>query len=370
MRLLPVIFFTLLPMTLIGQTLRVATYNASLSREAAGQLARELTRGSHPQIRAVGDVIKAVAPDILLINEFDRDANDPSTAVADFQRNYLAPLHYPHVYHAPVNTGEPSGEDLDHDGSTQGPGDALGFGAFPGQYGMLVLSKFPIETTKVRTFQHFKWKDMPGHLMPPDWYTAEQQAMLPLSSKSHWDVPIRVGEDTLHFLVCHPTPPVFDGEEDRNGRRNHDEIRLWSDYITPGDAEYLVDDRGERGGLERNALFVVAGDLNADPLDGEDRNTALKKLLAHPRVQSTPIPRSEGGSQAARRQGGANRTQQGNPAFDTGDFDDELPGNLRVDYVRPSTGFESLDARVHWPTEKNHRHPSDHRLVFVDLRIR
>ena len=29
-----------------------------------------------------------------------------------------------------------------------------------------------------------------------------------------------------------PTPPAFDGEEDRNGRRNHDEIRFWVDYVS------------------------------------------------------------------------------------------------------------------------------------------
>ena len=31
-----------------------------------------------------------------------------------------------------------------------------------------------------------------------------------LSSKSHWDVPLSIGGRTVHFLVSHPTPPVFD----------------------------------------------------------------------------------------------------------------------------------------------------------------
>ena len=57
--------------------------------------------------------------------------------------------------------------------------------------------------------------------------------MFRLSSKSHWDVPIRIGRETVHFLVSHPTPPVFDGPEDRNGTRNHDEIRFWADYVGP-----------------------------------------------------------------------------------------------------------------------------------------
>jgi len=35
-----------------------------------------------------------------------------------------------------------------------------------------------------------------------------------------------MGGQVIHILASHPTPPVFDGVEDRNGRRNHDEIRL------------------------------------------------------------------------------------------------------------------------------------------------
>ncbi len=57
--------------------------------------------------------------------------------------------------------------------------------------------------------------------------------MLRLSSKSHWDIPLQIGGAIVHVLTAHPTPPVFDGPEDRNGCRNHDEIRLWSDYIDP-----------------------------------------------------------------------------------------------------------------------------------------
>jgi endonuclease/exonuclease/phosphatase family metal-dependent hydrolase len=74
-----------------------------------------------------------------------------------FQQRYLevaqanggAALHYPHRYLAPVNTGVPSGLDLDGNGETDGIGrdrgnDAWGYGLHPGQYGMLVLSRFPI----------------------------------------------------------------------------------------------------------------------------------------------------------------------------------------------------------------------------------
>ena len=38
----------------------------------------------------------------------------------------------------------------------------------------------------------------------------------------------------VHFLVHHPTPPVFDGAEHRNRLRNHDEIRFFADYVGCG----------------------------------------------------------------------------------------------------------------------------------------
>ena len=62
-----------------------------------------------------------------------------------------------------------------------------------------------------------------------------------------------VGGKVIHTLVSHPTPPVFDGPEDRNGTRNHDEIRLWSDYVLPSRSGYIYDDEGERGGLKPGA---------------------------------------------------------------------------------------------------------------------
>jgi hypothetical protein len=138
---------------------------------------------------------------------------------------------------APSNTGIPSGFDLNNDGAVGGPDDAFGFGFFPGQFGMVVYSKYPI--VGARTFQEFLWKDMPGALLPVDpttgesWYSPEELDVFRLSSKSHWDVEIEIGRKQVHFLVSHPTPPVFDGPEDRNGTRNFDEIRFWADYILP-----------------------------------------------------------------------------------------------------------------------------------------
>ncbi len=354
-----------------GDTVRIATFNTSLNRPVAGALSAALSTSSDAQARAIARMIQHVRPDILLLNEFDYDA---AGAAADrFQQHYLGvaqgaerAIGFPYRYLAPVNTGVPSGFDLDHDGRRNGPADALGFGAFPGQYGMLLLSRYPIDLARVRTFQHLRWRDMPGSLLPPGWYPAEALAVQPLSSKSHWDLPIRIGATTLHVLASHPTPPVFDGPEDRNGRRNHDEIRLWADYLTPGREHWIVDDAGRRGGLDAEALFVILGDQNADPEDGESVDHAIRQLLGHPRVGTSPAPRSEGARLASQRQGGVNRNQRGDPSNDTADFEDRRTGNLRADYVLPSRELEVRAAGVEWPDDGS-RAPSDHHLVWVDV---
>ena len=99
------------------------------------------------------------------------------------------------------------------------PDDAFGFGFFPGQFGMVVYSRYPIDPLGVRTFQLFRWKDMPGNLIPQPFYSPDEVEILRLSSKSHWDLPVRIEGKTVHFLVSHPTPPVFDGPRTGNGTR-------------------------------------------------------------------------------------------------------------------------------------------------------
>ena len=147
---------------------------------------------------------------------------------------------------------------------------------------MLVLSRHPIDETAVRTFRNLLWKDMPDHAMPDGYWPAATAAQLRLSSKSHWDVPIRIDDaHTLHLLASHPTPPVFDGPEDRNGLRNAAEIRLWADYLTPGADDYIVDDAGVAGGLAEGERFVICGDHNADPHDGSGVEGSIAQLLDH-----------------------------------------------------------------------------------------
>jgi hypothetical protein len=371
---------------------RFATFNASLNRNAPGQLIQHLSTPDNAQAATVAEIIQRARPDVLLINEFDFDPD--GTAAHLFQQNYLslphngaAPIEYPYRFVAPSNTGIPSGLDLNNDGSVGGPDDAFGFGFFPGQFGMAVYSMHPIGLDDLRTFQTFLWADMPGALLPDDpstsdpadWFSAEEQGAVRLSSKSHWDLPVDVDGRTVHFLVSHPTPPVFDGPEDRNGRRNHDEIRFWADYVTPGKTSaYIYDDAGQPGGLAPGARFVIAGDQNADPLDGDSVPGAAQLLLEHPRVNTSLTPASEGAVDATERQGGANLTHRGDPALDTADFADSAPGNLRVDYVLPSRPLRIVDAAVFWPTAEDPLFrlvgdfpfpSSDHRLVSIDVAV-
>ena len=351
-------------------TVRVATYNTSLNRYAAGQLVSDLSSTTNSQARSIAQVIQHQRPDIVLLNEFDYDAAHQAATL--FQGNYLGvqqgsgtagdpytnPISYPYVYVAPSNTGElPAATvDFNNDGWTdQRPDDAYGYGHHEGQYGMVLYSKYPILTNEVRTFREFLWKDMPGNLLPTGWYDSTEQSVFRLSSKSHWDVPVDVDGRTVHLLASHPTPPVFDGPEDRNGRRNHDEIRFWADYVRadPADSAYIYDDDGVYGGLDPAERFVILGDQNADTDEGDAYPGAIDPLLDHPRVlydRANP------------------------PAAPDGDTDTATFG-LQADYVLPSShkGMQTLDQGVFWPTYPDPLYgdvsATDHRMVWLDLLI-
>lgn len=441
-----------LPLPALADTVRFATFNASLNRDSTGQLLADLAvpklvditqPWADPaplsvqqrrvlQAHHVAEILQTVRADVLLLNEFDFDRDGVPTADSTpthlgyasaaarlFHDNFLAvphggadtarpasaPLRYAYRYTPNTNTGAPSGLDLDNNGSVGGGGDALGFGAFAGQYGFTVYSRF--EVIGVRSFQNLLWKDMPGNLLLNDpttgpnnlatFYSPAKRDVLRLSSKNHVDISLRINGQVLHFIVAHPTPPVFDGPEDRNGKRNHDEIRLLKDYVNG--ANYLVDDAGRRGGLPPGARFVLAGDFNADLCDGDSfkapclaANTpgkgpnAIGQLLLDPLVNTQLTPSSAGGTAAATdpdNNGPANQAQMGNPAFDTADFNDANPGNLRVDYVLPSANLKIVGAGVFWPTRQDSRFAlvgtfnkpnlyasfasSDHRAVWVDV---
>ncbi len=363
-------------------TLRVATFNASMFRGQAGALLADL-QADDPQAKEVAAVLQRVRPDIVLINEFDWDATADSAKV--FAEKYLnvaqagsEPLDYPYYYAPPSNTGISSGVDLNNDGKVEAMAgsqaygdDSFGFGRFAGQYGFVVFSRHPIANQDIRSFQKLLWKDMPGNLLPLDWYTPAAAEVFRLSSKNHVDVPVDVNGKRIHILASHPTPPSFDGPEDRNGKRNHDEIRFWSDYITPTASNgYIVDDQGNSGALATDASFVILGDLNSDPIDGDSIHTGIGDLLENPRTQDT-APQSLGAPEAAEKDGQANTSHTGDPSLDTADFSDGQVGNLRVDFVLPSSDLNITDSGVFWPAagsaDESLADASDHHLVWIDI---
>ena len=361
-----------------GYAVRFATFNIrELSSEKLNQV-DSAGQGTCLQLRKAAEIIQRVRADVLLINEIDFDFETRRNARL-FAERYLQvsqngqePADYGHVFFEPVNTGVPTGRDLDNDGKTDGPADAYGYGRYPGQYGMALYSRFPIDKKKARTFARFLWKDLPGNQMPdgrngkPAWYSPEEVAILRLSSKSHWDVPVRIGETTVHVLCAHPTPPVFDGPEDRNGRRTFDEIRLLADMIRGGaPTSYLADDQSRAGGLPAEAPFVVLGDMNADPVKDEALygQPAIRQLLELDRIQD-PAPTHRGTPPPPPAEGSPWSNQK------TCEFG-------RIDYVLPSMELKVTDAGVFWPAKNDPLRQlvtepdasSDHRLVWVDLII-
>jgi endonuclease/exonuclease/phosphatase family metal-dependent hydrolase len=399
----PIVFAVLVLMVVVrlatatfaADTIRVATYNTSLYRNTAGSLIRDLESGKNDQARRIAEVIQRVRPDIILLNEFDYDAD--GRAARAFRDKYLAvgqngcePIEFLYHFAGPVNTGEPSGRDLNHNGMLGEPDDSFGYGRHPGQYGMLVLSKFPLNIEEVRSFQKFLWRDMPNALLPKNpitgspHYDAADLAVFRLSSKSFWDVQAGVpgsqfgqtaGDQTrlsLHLLCSHPTPPVFDGSEDRNGRRNHDEIRLIADYITPGESDYLIDDAGKRGGLTADAEFVILGDLNCDPTDGEGVPGTMDQLLKNTRVSASLTPVSEGGPLTVREFADQFTKHRGDPAHVTSNFTKDGHGCLRIDYALPSSGLKVVSGGVYWPKPGDPGSDAvtatDHRMVWIDVR--
>jgi hypothetical protein len=360
-------------------TLRVATYNVDLSRDGPGLLLHDLRADADPAkdpaLDAVLRIVRLVRPDVLVLQKFDHDLRGRALA-AFAARLAEGPdgIDYPHRFHAPVNAGRPSRLDLDGDGLTMGWADGLGFGKFPGHGGMAILSRLPIDDAGVRTFRTLLWQDLPNARLParPDgtpFPSAAAEAILPLSSRSHWDVPVLLpGGGRLHVLTANPTPPLFDGPEGANRLRNHDEVAFWSAYL---DGYAFVDDQGRAGGAAAEP-FVLAADLNLDPSDGAGEHAAARALLAHPRLRD-PAPASAGAAAAAAAQGGANAGQAVPAAQDTADWrDDPGPGNLRVDYVLPAAELAVTGSGVFWPgpgeagAEIVAAGPP-HRLVWVDL---
>jgi len=196
---------------------------------------------------------------------------------------------------------------------------------------MALLSRFPIAADQVQDFTHMLWRDLPGADLPQEdgnpFPSAEAQSVQRLSSRGHWVVPILHPEiGSIPILTFHATPPVFDGPEDRNGKRNADEIRFWQHFLN-----------GEIGQAP-STRFVLMGDANIDPNKGAGRRDTIRALLDHSAFQD-PLPEK--------------------PTVNW-----PQTGPMRVSYILPSAGWRIIDAQVMPQIAAASRH----NLLWVDLK--
>ena len=318
-----------------AQPLRVAFFNTELSRDGPGLLLRDIQRGDDPHVNAVLEIITDANPDILVLQGIDWDLNGVALdALGDALDD--AGLTLGHQFADRPNRGVLSGLDLNANGRVGDPQDAIGYGVFTGQGGMAVLSRHPIATGDVQDYTDLLWSELPGALLPYPGQPNALAATLPLSSMVHWLVPIDTPDHGRIWIgTFGATTPVFDGPEDRNGRRNHDEVRFWSLLL-----------EGELQAPAPHGL-VIAGNANLDPDRGDGRRSAIATLLAHSALQD-PLP--------------------GIPTVDWGS---DSAGLMRVSYVLPSVVWRVINAGVS-PVSNTDASGAElrHRMVWVDLERR
>jgi Endonuclease/Exonuclease/phosphatase family len=322
-----------------AETLRIAVFDTELARQGPGLLLRDLVKSPPASdAEAAAAALRKAAPDVVLLLDFDYDAGLAALAAFDELIGQGRPA-YPYSFALRPNTGMATGLDLDGDGRRGQPRDAQGFGLFAGQGGMALLSRRPIDRGAVTDLSALLWRDLPGAEPPltPDGTpvpSAQAMAVQRLSTVGHWDVPIRLaGGNTLHLLAFHASPPVFDGPEDRNGRRARDELRLWTAYLD-----------GTLPWPPPEGAFVILGNANLDPEAGDGDRAAIAAILADPRWQD-PLPHRP-----------------------TAIFDPPT-GPLRTDYVLPSAGLRITGAGLVEVPARSGGKVTRHRLVWVDLAL-
>ena len=334
----------------MAEDIRIAFWNAGLERPGPGLLLQDLRRGDDPQVSAAATVLHRLDADILILTGFDHDARlQALSAFADTLRR--DGLSYPHLYAPQGNAGIPTGFDADRDGRPGEAADAQGWGRFPGSGGLAVLSRFPLMADQSQNHATFLWRDLPLSLLPQDTDPA-LAAVQRLSSHAHVVLPVQIGATRLTLLLWHATPPAFDGPEDRNGRRNHDEAAFWLHLLN-----------GALPFVQPDPPFLLAGDANLDPADGDGRPQALLSLLTHPALQD-PAPRGTHGR--------SETDQRGDPALDTALYDSL--GGLRLDYLLPSADLTLTASGVLWPPATDPLAPvlataSHHYPVWIDLTL-
>jgi hypothetical protein len=330
--------------------LRLATYNIDFSDKGPGLVLQSLQKGGNDQQQAVVATIADLNADVLLLTGVDYDAGGQTLAAL---AGALANAGAPYPYRLPLrpNSGLATGFDLNGNGRLGEPRDAMAYGRYAGEGGMAILSRLPIETAQIRDFSAYLWADLPQSLSPDT--DPALRGVQRLSSGGHYEVPIILPSGkSLRLLAFYAGPPSFDGEDDRNGKRNHDEAAFWLELIA-----------GNLPFAPPAAPFAIIGQASLDPMDGKGRAEALRTLLAHPLLRD-PAPRGASGR--------VDVGQRGDAALDTALYDGL--GGLRVEYILPSRDISMQTAGVAWPPDTDPKAQvlataSRHRPVWVDINL-
>lgn len=307
----------MVPVSVRADDLRLATWHVDLSLKGPGLLVRDLGKGSFDTVL---DQIAVVQPDVLVLTDIDYDYG---MVTLGLMRDALGTrgLDLPYLFAQRPNTGMSTGLDLDGDGLLGGPRDAQGYGWFSGQGGQAVLSRYPISL--VADFSTVLWRDAPDTAMRE---TDSGWDIQRLSTSAHWALRVDAPAGALDVLTLAATPPLFDGPEDRNGRRNRDEVLLWLHVL-----------EGRVAGYQPTHPLVLVGNFNLDPDKGDGLRDTAQQVLDHPALQD-PLP--------------------GQPTVEWSG-----PGEMRVSYVLPSGDLTVTDAGITLPAEGG----GPHRLVWVDV---
>ena len=355
-----------------GNTVRFATFNASLNRARRGPAASPTCRRpTTPRPATVAEIIQRVRPDVLLINEFDFDAD--GTALRLFQqqlpvrRRTTAPRRSATRYRfiAPSNTGIPSGFDLNNYGtSIGGPGRRLRLRRLPGpvRHGRLLAAtrstpttSGPSSTSSGRTCRARCCpttrppRRRPTGTPPRSWPSSRCRPRATGTCRSRSAARPSTSWSATPPRRCSTVPRTA------TARRNHDEIRLWADYVTPGaERLHLRRRRQARRARARGAAFVIAGRPELRPARRRQHPRLDPAAAGQPAGQHHRHPDQRRGRSEQAEAAGRGRTSptESDPRVRHRRLRRQLPGpgNLRADYVLPSSDLRIRNSGIFWPT--------------------
>lgn len=317
-----------------GETYRIATLHAELTRKGPGVLLRDIERGKDKQIAALSELCRILAPDILLLTKVDFDLEQRTAAALQ------SVLQFKHRFTLPPNSMAPTSYDLDGDGRKE---DRQTWARYAGEGGMLLLSNYPVKLEF--HLNDLLWRDAENAPMPVDasaqpFLSEEARNNIRLVSQGFWILTIMPDHSApITMIAFQNQTPVFDGPEDLNGLRNLGQLGLISAVLN------------ETYGTIPKGRLIAIGNTNLDPHAGDGDRDAMARLLADERLQDARPQSAPGGA---------------NTAFW------ESPGPMRVSYILPSRDWHVADAGVVWPSEgplrKFSEQASRHRMVWLDLK--